>query len=323
MAGLDADTVRVLARMANDLAGAPANPTIVQRRALMRQMALDYGPAPAPVGRIEQRSTAGPAGEIPLRIYWPTSMSASTPLLLHLHGGGWAVGDPDAYERVCRGYCAAGGCVVVDVRYRRAPEHKYPAALEDCEAALKWAAQNAVALRADPARIAVTGDSAGGNLAAALCQRTAIPLALQVLVYPVTTARADAQFQSRSDLGDGRYFLREYDIKNAEREYLRDPGEGAELGVSPLSAPDAMIARLPPTLIITAEFDPLRDEGEAYARRLEACGVPTAYECVAGTIHAFVLFAGMIAKGATAISRVGKAVSECAAVEAHPHRREV
>src|SRR6185295_19471726 len=153
----------------------------------------------------------------------------------------------------------AAGCIVVDVHYRRAPEHKYPAALVDCEAALDWTATNAAALGGDGARICVTGDSAGGNLAAALCQRATAPLALQVLVYPVMTARADAVFASRAALGDGRYFLREFDIKNAEREYLNEPGDGDERGASPLTAPGEVLCKLPPTLIITAEFDPLRD----------------------------------------------------------------
>lgn len=308
MGELDADTARVLERMARDLAGAPANPSIEERRRLMLRMALDYGPEPAEVARVENRTFAGPRGDIPLRIYWPLAQTTSTPLLLHIHGGGWAIGDPDAYERVCRAYCAAGDCIVVDVHYRRAPEHKYPAALNDCEAALDWAERHAAELGADPARIAVTGDSAGGNLAAALCQRTSVPLALQVLVYPVMSARADAHFPSRAALGDGRYFLREYDIKNAEREYLRHPRDGDEFGASPLSAPDSLLARVPRTLVITAEFDPLRDEGEAYARRLNACGVPTTYECATGTIHAFVLFAGMIAEGRTTISSIGAAL---------------
>jgi acetyl esterase len=310
---LDSDTVHVLERMARDVSRAPSNPTIEDRRELMRWMALAYGPPPAQVARREDRTITGPAGDIPVRIYWPVASAPSPPLLLHIHGGGWAIGDPDAYERVCRAYCEAGGCIVVDVHYRRAPEHKYPAALEDCEAGLAWAVENAAALGADPTRIMVTGDSAGGNLAAALCQRTTVPLALQVLVYPVMTALAGAQFASRAELGDGRYFLREHDIKHAEHEYLRVPRDGEELGASPLNAPDTLLATLPPSLIITAEFDPLRDEGEAYATRLRACGVPTDYQCVQGTIHAFVLFSGIIDKGVQTIDHIGRAIRQARA----------
>jgi acetyl esterase len=302
--------------MAEDLAAAPAEPTIEERRAIMRSMALAYGPAPADVARIEDRTIVDPGGDVPLRLYWPPSHGPSKPLVLHIHGGGWAIGDPEAYERICRAYCAAGDCIVVDVHYRRAPEHKHPAALEDCETALVWAARNAAGLGADPARIVVTGDSAGGNLAAALCQRAKIPLALQILVYPVMTARADAVFASRTEYGDGRYFLRELDIRNAEREYLADTRDGDALSASPLSAPDSTLARLPPTLIMTAEFDPLRDEGHAYAERLAACNVPTSYECAPGTIHAFVLFAGLIEQGRAAIERIGAAIRSVRAANA-------
>lgn len=307
-AQLDAESRLVLERMAADLADFPPEPTIENRRALIREMAAAYGPAPAAVARIENLAIPTDAGNVPLRIYWPQAPSAPTPLLLHIHGGGWSIGDPDAYEGVCRAYCEAGGCIVVDVHYRRAPEHKYPAALEDCEAALEWAARNAASLGADPSLIIVTGDSAGGNLAAALCQRTQIPLALQILVYPVMSARADAQFASRSEFGDGQFFLRESDIKNAESEYLSSSRDGEESGASPLLASDDVLKRLPQTLIVTAELDPLRDEGEAYAQRLRACGVTTTYECVEGVIHAFVLFAGMIGKGRGTIARIGDAI---------------
>ncbi|ACG80105.1 esterase/lipase (plasmid) [Phenylobacterium zucineum HLK1] len=305
-AGPDAETAALLAAMAVDFADVPAEPTVDDRRAMLRRMALAYGPAPAPVAGIEDREIPGPAGPIPLRIYWPAEAAARPPLLLHIHGGGWAIGDPEGYERVCRAYCAAGGCVVVDVHYRRAPEHKYPAALEDCEAALAWAAAEAETLGADPARIAVTGDSAGGNLAAAVCQRTSVRLALQVLVYPVISASAHADFQSRAALGDGRFFLREADIRNAETEYLPTPAAGEEPGASPILAADAALARTPPALVVTAGLDPLRDEGRAYALRLATAGVAVEHLCVAGAIHGFVLFAGRIARGRDVIAEIGR-----------------
>jgi acetyl esterase len=304
----DAETAALLTRMAVDLAGAPAEPTVEERRELLRQMAADYGPPPAPVARIEERQIPGPCGQIPLRIYWPKGAGHDAPLLVHIHGGGWVIGDPDGYERVCRTYCDAGRCVVVDVHYRRAPEHKYPAALEDCEAALNWAVANAADLGADRRRVAVTGDSAGGNLAAALCQRATSPVALQILVYPVISAQARADFPSRAELGDGRFFLRDADIRRAETEYLSDPREGENPGASPILARREILARLPPTLIVTAGLDPLRDEAKAYADRLAAAGVAVDYVCVEETIHAFVLFAGCISKGRAVIADIGRRI---------------
>jgi acetyl esterase len=306
---VEPQTAALLARMASDFAGGPADPTIAERRSGLLTLSELYGPEPARVSRIEDRIIAA-AGEIPLRIYWPELAGPNRPLVLHLHGGGWTVGDPDAYARVCRAYCAAAGAVLVDVHYRRAPEHRYPAALEDAETALAWAQANATALGADPAKIVVTGDSAGGNLAAAVCQRTRVPLALQVLVYPVLSAQANAAFASRAALGDGRFFLREFDIKRAEAEYLSDPAQGDEPGASPLVAPERALKRLPPTLILAAGLDPLRDEAEAYSARLAAAGVPTEYACVEGTIHGFVLFAGVLELGRAAIARIGARIRE-------------
>lgn len=302
---LDADTRRLLARIAEDYAGL-ADLDIAARRALLADMARRYGPPPAPVGAVEDLPIDGPAGSIPIRIYRPRSTARTLPVILHLHGGGWALGDPDSYERIARAYCAAARAIVIDVHYRRAPENKYPAALDDAEAALAWASVNARALGGDPARIAVAGDSAGGNLAAALAQRAPARLNLQILVYPVMSASAAADFPSRRRFGDGRYFLTQDHIAVAEQEYLSSPQQGEEPAASPILARD--LSGLPPALIITAAFDPLRDEGEAYARRLRRDGVKTSLWRAAGTIHAFVMFAGEIAKGRRAITLIGRAV---------------
>jgi acetyl esterase len=300
---LDEETRALLARMGRDFADASPTPTIEERRAALRFMADEYGPAPAPVAGWENHTDGG----LPLRIYRPvTPCSATPPLVLHLHGGGWALGDRDSYERVCRAYCAAAGAILVDVDYRRAPEHRYPAALDDAEAALRWVIDNAASLGGDVRRLVVTGDSAGGNLAAALCQRHPADVALQVLVYPVLTASDDALLASRHALGDGRFFLRRFDIKRAEYEYLADSGRNDEPGVSPLLACD--LAGLPPAMIVTAGFDPLRDEGEAYADRLRTANVRVTYDCVPGTIHGFVLFAGALSTGRAAIERIGAAI---------------
>lgn len=305
---LDDEAAALLARMGADFANSPADPSVAERREALRRMALLYGPEPAEVASVQDRSIRGPGGPLRLRIYHPLAGERRPPLLLHIHGGGWVLGDPDAYERVCRAYCAAARAVVVDVDYRRAPEARYPAALRDCEAALDWAHAHAHELGVDSKRIVVTGDSAGGNLAAALCQRTRAPVALQVLVYPVLSASPSADFASRRALGDGSFFLREFDIKRAETEYLTRPEDGDQVGASPLLASRGGLARAAPALIITAGLDPLADEGAAYAARLREAGVTVEHVCVPGTIHGFVLFAGALAKGRDAIDRIGAAV---------------
>lgn len=273
---------------------------------MLRFMAEAYGPEPAPVADMQSINIDGPSGPVPLRIYRPVTGRQLLPLLLNIHGGGWALGDPTAYERVCRAYCEAGECVVVDVDYRRAPEHKHPTALLDCEAALAWASINAGELGADPRRIVVTGDSAGGNLAAALCQITDVPVALQILVYPVVDASPTADYPSRDRLGDGRFFLGKEVIQRAEREYLASPLHGEDTRVSPILADDATLKRLPPTYVVVAGLDPLADEGIRYAQRLTQAGVDARLVVVERTIHAFVLFAGAIEKGRSTISLIGQ-----------------
>lgn len=301
----DGPTSALLERIGRDLGTLHAADTIDNRRAALRLMAELYGPEPAPVGRIEQRKVPSPAGGIRLRIYHPETAVTTSPLLLHLHGGGWALGDFATYERVCRAYCRAANAIVVDVEYRRAPEHKYPAAHRDCEAALDWLAAHAAELGGDPARIVVTGDSAGGNLAASLCLHTRVPVWKQVLVYPVLSASASANYPSRAEFGDGRFFLGEAAIKRAETEYLSSLDDGEETRASPLLATTASLSRLPPSYIIAAGLDPLRDEAAAYAKRLRRAGVEVKEEVVEGTIHAFVLFAGAIPAGRAAIESIG------------------
>lgn len=307
----DAETAAFLREfLAMAAAAPPGEPSIAERRAGLEAMAQAYGPPPAPVGEVRELAIAGPRGPIPLRVYRPEAAPAGAPIVLHLHGGGWALGGPAAYERVCRAYCAEGRAVVVDVAYGRAPENRFPAALEDCEAALDWAMAHAAELGADPRRLVVAGDSAGGALAASVCLRTRHAVALQVLVYPVMTAQAGADFPSRRALGDGRFFLREFDIRRAEQEYLADPAQGEDPAVSPLAAADVALNGQPPTLFVVAGLDPLKDEAALYARRLAARGVAVEYVEVEGVIHAFVLFAGAFAKGREALSLIGRRIRE-------------
>lgn len=300
------DTAALLNRMVVDFADAPLNPNVAERRAALDKAALLYGPEPEPMGKIEDRSIDGPGGPIPLRIYWPQDGEGPLPVLVNYHGGGWVLGGLDGYERVARAYCAAGQCILVDVDYRLAPENQHPAALNDCMAALSWVAEQAEGLGGDPRRILITGDSAGGFLAALVAQQTDVPLAGQILVYPVCTASSQQTFPSRKALGDGRFFLREFDILRAEEEYFAGSDAKESAGGSPLLADDETLRRLPPSLIVTASLDPLVDEGKLYAEKLRAVGVPMEYVCAEGTIHGFVLFAGAISSGACMISKIGQ-----------------
>lgn len=304
----DAPTRVFLARLEHDLARLPLSPGVEARRAFLQVMADKYGPAPSSVARVEDVFAKGRAGQVPVRLYFPHGAQSTypLPLMVHLHGGGWALGDAKTYERVCRAYCAAGRCIVADVQYRRAPENKFPAAIEDCETALSWLAGHTAAMGADTGRIVVVGDSAGGALAAVLCRRTRVPVALQILLYPMTTVSTNADYPSRRRFGGGKYFLTQSDIDRAREEYCSQAVEVDSPDVSPLLARD--VSHVPPALIVTAGLDPLRDEGAAYARHLKAAGVRVEYICVPRTIHAFVLFAGAIPKGMRTIARIGHTI---------------
>ena len=305
------DTQALLARMGVDFAGAPADPTVAQRREGLEAAAVLYGPALAAVDRIETVSAPSRDGPVPVTVYHPhRTTGGAIPLVVHIHGGGWVLGGPEAYSRIARAYCAAGECVVVDVDYRRAPEHKHPAALQDCLAALEWAAANAAELGADPGRIVVTGDSAGGHLAAAVCQLTEASVKLQIRVYPVTSASARWGFPSRQILGDGRYFLREFDILRAEIEYFAPGDDREQAPASPVLATAEVLARQPPTVVFTASLDPLVDEGRAYVEAIRRAGGQAREVVNEGMIHGFVLFAGQITRGQEVIAEIGRLIKE-------------
>jgi acetyl esterase len=265
--------------------------------------------APAPevrVARVENRAIPGPSGSIPLRLYWPLDApSGELPALVYFHGGGWVIGDLESHDGTCRELANAARCLVASVDYRLAPEARFPAAADDCSAATAWVAQNAAALGVDRARIAVGGDSAGGNLAAVVALRArdarAPSLVHQLLVYPVT----DCAFETGSyhDNAEG-YFLTRDMMRWFWQQYLEKPEQGADPSASPLRAPT--LAGVAPATVITAEFDPLRDEGEAYAKRLERAGVPVSLTRYDGMFHGFF---GM----GLAIARARDAVAQAAA----------
>lgn len=274
-------------------AGAPEFHTLEPAAAReLAKMMRPPSPTVEEVGAVEDRAIPGPGGDIPVRIYRPKD-AAAAPVLVYYHGGGWVIGDLDMVDPICRRLTNTAGCVTVSVDYRLAPEHKYPAAADDAYAALVWAAKNAASLGGDPSRIAVAGDSAGGNLAAAVAlmakERGGPALAGQLLMCPVTDYGFDTP--SYRENGDGTLVIGTNSMRWFWGHYLGSDADGANPFASPLRAKD--LSGLPPAFVITAEYDPLRDEGEAYAARLSQAGVPTKQTRYPGMVHNFFSFAFM------------------------------
>jgi acetyl esterase len=264
------------------------------------------------VASVADRSVPTPAGDVPVRVYVPLGDGAAgadaadggraRPVLVYLHGGGWTMGSVETHDNTCRSLANGSGAVVVSVEYRLAPEHPYPAALDDCEAAIRWVADNAGELGVDAGRLAIGGDSAGGNLAAVLAQRLrdgGPPIRFQLLVYPaVDMTLAHPSFEENAE----GYFLTKGAMLWFGHNYLGaveiDPTDPR---VSPLLAAPEALAGLPPALVITAEYDPLRDEGEAYAAALRAAGVEATATRYDGVIHGFFQLPDAIPEGKAAI----------------------
>jgi len=254
-------------------------------------------------------SIPGPGGAIPVRIYRPLGSHAGDilPALLFFHGGGWVFGNLDSHDRLCRALANAARCCVVAVDYRLAPEHPFPAAVDDAIAAITHVVRHASALGVDAQRIAAAGDSAGGNLAAVAAlhfrDHGGPRLALQALLYPVTDLRMASD--SYRTLATG-YVLTAERMAWFARQYLRHAQDALDWRASPLLA--ASLAGLPPALVVTASHDPLVDEGRLYAERLDAAGVPVQYRCHDGMIHGFMTMAGAIEGGRTAIDETAAAL---------------
>ena len=261
---------------------------------------------PESVAQVVNRTIPGPAGEIPVRIYTPTGRGPF-PALVLFHGGGWVICDLDTHDSLCRSLCNGANCVVVSVDYRLAPEHKFPAAPEDCYAATLWVAGHATVINTNPGKIAIGSDSAGGNLTAVVAQMVrdngGPSLALQLLMYPAT----DFTFDGPSIHENGQdYFLTIDDMNWFMNHYLNSDADKKNPLASPLQS--ANLRGLPPALVITGEYDPLRDEGETYGKRLKEAGVPVTISRYNGVIHGFLSLEPLTDKGKQAREECAQAL---------------
>ena len=274
----------------------------------IEQMRADYDAASQalagpgePVAQVGDRTIPGPGGEIPIRVYRPSMQPM--PVLVWLHGGGWMVGSPDSHDALCRRLGNRAGCVVVSVHYRLAPEHPFPAALDDALAAVGWVADHADEIGGDASRLAVGGDSSGASIAASVARRRR-DVQLQVLVYPATDAAMDTMSHERYATG---YYLERGEMRSSWDSYLAS-ADPADPDASPLRADD--LAGVAPAFVLVAGFDPLRDEGVAYAGRLQAAGVPVELVEFEGQIHGFLRWLAALDAAGEAADRIATALRQ-------------
>ena len=307
---LDPQAKQVLEQIA--ALGLPANHLVSpsQARVNMKSRPRAAGPE---VSRVEDRLIPGPGLDIPMRIYTPVG-SGPFPILVWFHGGGWVVGDLETADPTARHLSVGATCMVISVDYRLAPESKFPGPADDSYAATVWAAQHATRLNGDASKIAVGGDSAGGNLAAAVAlmarDRGGLSLAFQLLVYPVTARDFDRSSYRQNAEG---YGLTLDAMRWYWDHYLQHPEDASNPYAAPLVAEN--LKGLPPALVITAECDPLRDEGEAFAKRLQAAGVPTTYSLYDGMIHGFFGMTAVLDKGKQAVAEACAALQQAFAAK--------
>jgi acetyl esterase len=264
-------------------------------------------PEPLPVASVEETAIPGRGGPIAVRIYRPLDPSPDAPLMVFFHGGGFMLASLRSYDTPCRRLAAKAGCMVVSVDYRLAPEHRFPAAVDDAWDAFAWCSDHAAELGASRERIVVCGDSAGGNLAAVVAQQCLDdprrPLALQVLIYPCTDMTGDWPSFARNGSG---YMLTTAAVRMFYAQYAPSEANRADPRASPMHRAD--VRGLAPALVLSAEFDPLVDENAAYAAKLARAGVPVEHEVFAGMLHPFFTLGGIIADAARLEDRVAVAV---------------
>jgi acetyl esterase len=301
---LDARVRRFLDTLAASGATSTLALTVEERRRSLAQLLGFAGPAKA-VGGIEERTFPGPGSALRVRIYTPAGFGRHEmlPGLVYFHGGGLVAGSLDTHDGICRALTSSSGCRLLSVDYRLAPEHRFPAAVEDALAATSWIADHAAELGLDRERLGVGGDSAGATLAAVVCQAVAAALrprlACQFLLCPIMDYAGESE--SRRTL-EG-YLVDRATLEHDLRHYLPVGAERADPRVSPLRAPQ--LRGLPPTCVHTAEFDPLRDEAGVYVERLHAAGVPSTYRCHPGMIHLFYGLGALIPYADTAFELLG------------------
>ncbi len=294
----------------DQLAAAPgpslADMPVADGRALYNAMSTLTEPKDVPVGKVDTTTISGLDGEIPVRIYAPVAAAGMGPGLIYYHGGGWVIGNLDTHDALCRLIALETGFKVISVDYRLAPEHPFPAAVDDAMAAARWVEENAADLDIDANRLVVAGDSAGGNLAAVVAQmarRGGPSIAYQALLYPVTEALADTA--SMAAFAEG-YLLERKTMDWFVSQYVPAEADLKDPRISPLRAED--LSGLPPAYIVTADFDPLRDEGRAYAERLKEAGVAVTFVNYEGMVHGFMGMAGAIDTGRRAVADMGAAL---------------
>jgi len=277
-----------------------------QCREFFKDFIVSVDAKPADI-QIDNQTIPGPASNLDIRIYTPNQGSNKKPVLIYYHGGGWVIGGLDAYEGVCSSLATKSGCIVVAVDYRLAPEHVFPAAVDDCYATLEWVAANAASFGADASRLAVGGDSAGGCLATAIAimarDNNGPKIAYQALIYPAVGLDPD-RFGSYKENAEG-YFLTQRSMDYFLEHYRPDITDAR---AAPINADN--LAGLPPALVIVAGYDPLRDEGKAYANRLMQAGVSCVLTEYSGMIHGFFSMSGALDAGKQAVNQVAGAVQD-------------
>jgi acetyl esterase len=302
---LDPQLAAMRAQRIRDNAAPLYTMSLADARAADLASIRDAAGEPEKVWHVIDATLPGPDGELPVRVYRP-GPQRPLPVLVYFFGGGWTLGSIDTADAICRALANAAGCLVVTVGYRLAPEHPFPAAVCDCAAATSWVDAHADELGADPARIAVGGDSAGGNLAAAvtlLARESGQRLVGQLLIYPNTDQAAnDASMRENQD----PWLFNHHSVAWYRGHYLVDPADAADPLASPLRA--AKLGGLPPALVITAEYDPLRDQGERYAARLADEGTPTTLHRYDGMAHGFFAMAGTLDAARDAVDEAAAAL---------------